>query len=225
MRVLVPLNNKEHIDDYIAAGAGEFYIGFYDNAWWERFGEYADINRMSGFKKDANPYSLEEVGEIIKNVKQKGKLIYVTFNSSAYSADQIEMVGEYMKQLKATGVDGIIVSCTELVEKAAMLGINSVVSTISGVYNSDITKYYRDLGAKRIILPRDLSVDEIEAIVEKVPDVEYEIFMMRNGCRFSDSHCLGFHRCEQPSICSYIGRANREILIGKEDFRDRKSVV
>ena len=55
---------------YIAAGAGEFYIGFYDNAWWERFGEYADINRMSGFKKDANPYSLEEVGEIIKNVKQ-----------------------------------------------------------------------------------------------------------------------------------------------------------
>lgn len=60
MNVLVPLNNISHIDDYIEAGAKEFYIGFYDEAWWEKFGEYADINRLTGFKKDANPYSFEE---------------------------------------------------------------------------------------------------------------------------------------------------------------------
>ena len=34
-----------------------------------------------------------------------------------------------------------------------------------------------------------------------VPDVEYEVFLMRNGCLFSDSHCLGCHRAGHPSLC------------------------
>ena len=221
MRPLVPLNNKEHIDDYIHAGAGEFYIGFYDEKWHERFGEYADINRLTGFKKDANPYSLEEVADIIRDVKAKGKMIYVTFNASMYSKAQLEVIADYMRYLKETNLDGVIVSCNELVELAGKTGVPAVISTISGIYNSDIVKFYKELGAKRVILPRDLSIDEIEMIVSKVPDMEYEIFMMRNGCRFSDGHCLGFHRLELPSICSYIGKATRQMILDKDHFKER----
>lgn len=221
MRALVPLNNREHIDDYITAGAGEFYIGFYDEKWYERFGEYADINRLTGFKKDANPYNFEEMCDIIKLIKQKGKLIYVTFNATLYSVQQLHVIQDYMKQLKEVQVDGVIVSCNELVEMAARMGVNAVVSTIAGIYNSDIVKFYKELGAKRIILPRDLSTHEIQMITEKVPDMEYEIFMMRNGCRFSDGHCLGFHRLEMPSICSFIGRAERRVILEEENFKNR----
>ena len=221
MRALVPLNNHEHIDDYIAAGAGEFYIGFYDEKWHERFGEYADINRLTGFKKDANPYNFEEMCNIIKLVRAKGKLIYVTFNASLYSREQLAIIEEYMKALKAVNVDGVIVSCNELVEVAARVGVSPVVSTIAGIYNSDLVRFYKDLGAKRIILPRDLSIHEIQMITDKVPDIEYEIFMMRNGCRFSDGHCLGFHRLEMPSICSFISRAERSVSIAEESFKNR----
>lgn len=221
MRALVPLNNKEHIDDYIAAGAGEFYIGFYDEKWHERFGEYADINRLTGFKKDANPYNFEEMCEIIQLVKQKGKLIYVTFNATLYSCEQLKVIEDYMKALKVVNVDGVIVSCNELVTIAVKVGLNAVISTIAGIYNSDIVKFYKDLGAKRVILPRDLSIDEIQQITDKVPDIEYEIFMMRNGCRYSDGHCLGFHRSEMPSICSFIGRASRNVVIEEESFKNR----
>lgn len=221
MRVLVPLNNISHIDDYIQAGAEEFYIGFYDEKWWETFGEYADINRLTGFKKDANPYSFEEVIGIIQEVKKKGKLIYVTFNASQYSTAQLEHLQVYMEGLKKTAVDGVIVSCAELVELAAEQGLNPVISTIGGIYNSETAGFYAQLGAKRIILPRDLSVEEIQKITEKVPEVEYEIFMMRNGCRFSDAHCLGFHRSEKPSICSFIGRADRCMTLKEENFKER----
>lgn len=225
MKALVPLNNMEHIDDYIEAGAGEFYIGFYDEAWREKFGDYADINRLTGFRENANPYNLEEVIEIINEVKEKGAMIYVTFNASLYAQACLDYIEAYMKELKATtDLDGVIVSCPELVDIAVKLGINVVVSTISGVYNSDITKFYRDLGAKRIILPRDLSISEIEAITKAVPDVEYEIFMMRNGCRYSDGNCLGFHRSEKSAICGCIGGASRNLHLESNDFKTKHEV-
>ena len=44
MNILVPLNNIEFLKDYINAGAGEFYMGFYDEEWNKNFGNYSDIN-------------------------------------------------------------------------------------------------------------------------------------------------------------------------------------
>lgn len=224
MKALVPLNNVEHIDDYIEAGAGEFYLGFYDEAWHDQFGEYADINRLTGFKKNANPYNLEEVINIIEDTKKKGVMMYVTFNASVYSQAQLDYMVRYMERLKATSLDGVIVSCPELVEMASKLGMNVVVSTISAAYNEDTVKFYRDLGAKRIILPRDLSMDEIESIVKAVPDVEYEVFLMRNGCRYSDGNCLGFHRSEMSAICGCLGGAHRTLQYEKNDFKTRHEV-
>ncbi|WP_310604752.1 peptidase U32 family protein [Anaerosporobacter sp.] len=224
MRILVPLNSMEHVDDYIASGAGEFYIGFYDEQWTNKFGDFADINRMSGFKENANPFSLEEVIEIIKCIREKGQLVYVTFNSSIYSEEQLDEIKKYMVILKENNVDGVIVSCIELVEIANKLEIPIVVSTIAGVYNMQIASFYRDKGAKRIIIPRDMSVDEIEMIVNEVQEVEYEVFMMRNGCMFSDANCLGMHRTESCSICGSLINASSQIKIKDDDFQKRHRV-
>lgn len=224
MRILVPLNNMEHIDDYIASGAGEFYIGFYDEEWISKFGDYADINRMSGFKEKANPFSLEDVIDIIKIVKDKGRHIYVTFNSSIYSEEQLSQIKKYFIVLKESGVDGVIVSCIELVEIAATFDLPVIVSTIAGVYNTQIAGFYRDRGANRIIIPRDMSVDEIETIVKEVTDVEYEVFMMRNGCIFSDANCLGLHRKESCSICGSLIHANNQIQMKEEDLQKKQKI-
>lgn len=224
MRILVPLNNVEHIDDYIQAGASEFYIGFYDEEWSKQFGEYADINRMSGFKGKANPFTLEDVVEIIKDMKERGILIYVTFNASIYSEEQLNVIKKYFIVLKESGVDGVIVSCIELVEMANKLELPVVVSTISGIYNSIIANFYKERGAKRIIIPRDLSVDEIEMIVKETPDMEYEVFMMRNGCIFSDANCLGFHRNENCSICGTLINATSQVRMKDNCFQNRHQV-
>lgn len=211
MKVLVPLNNKEQIDAYIEHGAGEFYLGFYDEEWKRKFGEYQDINRMSGYRKDANSNCFEEMLVILKAMKEKKIPTYVTFNSSMYSEEQLAYIKQYFIRLKEEEADGVIVSCAELVDLASKLGLPAVVSTIAGVYNSEIADFYAGLGAKRIILPRDLSVLEIGSIVEKVPHMEFEVFMMRNGCVFSDSNCLGFHRSEMCSVCGTISKAKQTV--------------
>jgi putative protease len=204
VKVLVPLNNIEHLTDYLDSGAGEFYLGFHCDSWREKFGEYGDLNRLTGFRNLANPHNFEEILEIVKEGKRKQLLIFILFNSSLYSKEQLEWVETYMRRLKEVDVAGVIISCYELLILAKKIGLYTVISTIAGVYNEDIARFYQEHGADRIILPRDLSVDEIEDIVHKVPQVEYEVFMMRNGCAFSDSNCLGMHRNELRSICGSL---------------------
>ncbi|MDO5520447.1 MAG: U32 family peptidase [bacterium] len=218
MNVLVPLNNLEHLSEYISAGASEFYIGFYDEAWKKKFGEYMDINRLSGFGKEANPYSFKEVLSLIPRIKEQGQMIYVTFNASIYSEEQLGEIKNYFLELKKTRVDGVIVSCMELVLLAKECGINSVASTICGIYNSDLARIYYKAGAKRLILPRDLSTEEVCNIAAAVPEAEYEVFMMRNGCSFSDSNCLGFHRTETCAICGSLAKAGHDLHLRKENF-------
>lgn len=221
MKVLVPLNNKERMDAFISSGAGEFYVGFYDEMWEKRFGEYQDVNRMSGFKQKANCNSFEEVVELLQELKLRKIPTYITFNSSIYSQEQIAYMRGYFERLKEISADGVIVSCGELVQLAKQVGIPAVVSTIAGIYNSDIVSFYAELGAKRIILPRDVTVEEIRRMVEKHPKMEFEVFIMRNGCVFSDSNCLGLHRQETCSVCGSITEADaRVITIGRSQAKE-----
>lgn len=223
MKVLVPLNSKDHVASYIASGAGEFYIGFYDSSWEKRFGDYHDLNRMSGYRKNANAYTFEEMCHLLVRMKEKTIPTFVTFNSSCYSDEQLDTIKEYFVRLKELGADGVIVSCAELVMLAVEIGIPAVVSTIAGVYNHDIAKFYAELGAKRIILPRDLFVSEIRSIVERLPKMEFEVFMMRNGCVFSDSYCLGLHRSEKCSVCGAISTAKEKVVtVGGHSAEEEK---
>lgn len=225
MKILAPLSNIDYIDKYITAGADELYLGFHDDLWHQKFGQYADINRMSGFIKRANPFNFEDVINIIKYVKNKNKCIYVTINANAYNSDQIRYIKEkYFIPLKQAGVDGVILSDINVILAAIDIGINPIASTMCSIYNEDIAKIYKELGVKRMILPRDLSLDEIQQICEKIPDIHFEAFFMRNGCIFSDSYCLGLHRKECGGICAYTRFSESMYSHNYTDFNDYTDV-
>lgn len=214
MKILTPLNNLEVLDPYIRAGSDEFYLGFYDTQWFDRFGEYADINRMSGFKKYANQYTFEECITIVERIKSLGKDAFITLNANCYSKEELDYIDEhYLGALKDVGVDGIIVSELHLAEVVIAAGLVPVASTMCGIYNSDIAMAYVEHGVKRIILPRDLSLDEIESITGKLgEDIYFEAFFMRNGCSFSDAYCLGMHRQDcGGATCGWLRNTTKSI--------------
>lgn len=204
MKILVPVSRYEYINSYIHAGADELYLGFYDDEWNSIFGEYADINRMSGFSKRANPYSFKEILNIIKEVKAKRKCVFVTMNANGYSKNQIQFMEQnYFPLLREIEADGVILSDINAILAAVKVGLQPVASTMCAIYNADIAKEYYHLGVKRMILPRDLSLEEITNICKKLPEVQFEAFFMRNGCIFSDCYCLGMHRPECGATCTY----------------------
>lgn len=226
MRILVPLNNKDCVTQFSDAGADEFYMGFYDLNWIHRFGEYVDINRMSGFGLAANRYEFNEISDIANTVKKLGKKLFITLNANVYSQDSLRYIQTYyFPALKEIQIDGLIVSDITSASLAKKFGIPVSVSTIGGVYNHDIAKEYASLGVQRIILPRDLSLDEIKSIIEAFPEVEYEVFHMRNGCIFSDSYCLGMHRPECGSTCGYIRFKDERILSDLNSFQEDYDIM
>ncbi len=204
MKILVPINDINLVEEYIECGAKEFYLGFYDDDWTKQFGIYGDINRLTGHGKKANQYNIWEIEKLIKRIHQNSGSAYITFNASMYSKEQLTYVEKYLYQLKRYQVDGVIVSCPELVELCVKYDLFCVMSTIAGAYNTDIINFYKNMGAGRVIIPRDVTLKDMREIVTKVSDIEYEVFIMRSGCRYSDSNCLGLHRNELCTLCGSL---------------------
>lgn len=221
MKILVPLSRMEYIDSYIQAGADELYLGFYDDEWNKRFGMYSDINRMSGFSKRANPYSFQQILQIIERIRSKEKKAFVTMNANGYSNEQIQfMENYYFPSLSKVKVDGLILSDINAILSAVQCGLRPVASTMCAIYNSDIAKIYNQAGVHRMILPRDLSLDELGTICKNLHNVEFEAFFMRNGCIFSDCYCLGLHRPECGATCTYTRYGINKYLHDYSNFSD-----
>lgn len=211
MAALVPLNSENALPLFHEAGVEELYVGFHDEEWEARF-EGAELNRMSGFGREANPFGFGEMCTQLRRAAELGMRGFVCFNATSYTPEQIGHIAQnYLPEIAETGASGVILSNQALVRAARESGLDAVMSTIAGVFNEGLAAYYRDCGATRLILPRDLSSDEIAGIVQAVPQLEYEVFLMRNGCMFSDSHCLGCHRAGKPSLCRSLREGSWDI--------------
>ena len=222
MKILVPLNNSLLLDRYSEAGADEFYMGFYDKRWEQIFGKAADINRMSGFGVLANKNSLEQTLDVIQEIRERHKEVYITLNAAFYSESQIQFIAEYyLPLLKKSGANGIIVSDLNLARACLSLGISTVASTMCSIYNSDIAAFYAEAGITRMILPRDLKLSEIELICAEQRNIDFEVFLMRNGCCFSDGYCLGNHI--GGSVCGYLRHTGHRWMSNYISFEDKNS--
>ncbi len=207
--VLAPANGRGVARRLIESGARELYLGFYDPAWEESFGA-APLNRMSGFGAEANAFSFEELLDEVSAVREEADKeglphIYCVFNSMGYTARQHSYIARrYLEPLAAAGVTGVILSGPELAHTAKRCGLETVASTMAAAYNVDAVRWLGEHDIDRVILPRDLTLDDIAAIVCAEPAMRYEVFLMRNGCVFADSHCMGLHRSGMPSVCRTI---------------------
>ncbi len=175
IELLSPAGDMSKLKTAFYYGADAVYIG----------GKNFSLRALAG------NFTNEEIVEATEYAHSIGKKIYVTVNILARDTD-LEKAEEYFKFLERTGVDGAIVSDTGLIHLALTVAPNlSVnVSTQANLLNSHAVKFWKDLGAKRVILARELSLKEITAISQKVPDVEIETFIHGAMCIAYSGRCL-----------------------------------
>lgn len=206
MNLLLPVNAPDDITRMLRYGSNmEFYAGFSLPSWQETFGPYEDLNRMSSFRSQANMDGFKNVSQLI--AAAQGREVFITLNAGIYSAPQIDFLKEVLVQLHEMQVTGVILGDTRLAPVVRSTGLKAVASTMVGIYNEDIARYCLDQGFQRLIFPRDLTLEEIRQITTAVPGVEYECFLMRNGCRYSDSHCLARHSDRYGALCTFLDRS------------------
>ena len=223
MNILVPFNDEQFLPAFLESGANEFYMGFYDPAWTESFGIHSDINRLSLFRNTANRYTIKELEPIAKRLHEAGASLYITMNAPGYNAEQLKWIENYLEILSSFEADGIITSIPELIPMIRSHNMKAVASTMCGIMNRDLAGWYRKQGMQRIILPRELSSPEIASIIQAEPELEYEVFFMRNGCHYEDFSCLGMHGGEKGALCYSIRHGNAQILSRDPYFKTEMS--
>lgn len=226
MKILAPLGNPDapSIARRAQAGADELYFGFHLDAWTEAFGQHRNLNRMSDFGARANALAFQDVGRAIEAIRSHGCTASIALNAPFYEPDQtalLNLICKNLAHLPCGKPDGVIVSSRAVGAIAAKYGLAAAASTMCEACNADIVRAYRDAGFKRIIFPRDTTLEEMGAIVGAFPSMEFEAFIMRDGCMFSDSHCLARHMPAHGALCGALRGCERRMRFaeGADDFR------
>jgi len=176
IELLAPAGDLEKLKMAIIYGADAVYLG----------------GESFGLRKGSKNFSLEEIEEGINFAHERGKKVYVTLNIIPHDED-MEGLEEYVTKLHEMKVDGVIV---------ADLGMMSVISrtvpdlpihisTQASITNYETIMFYYNLGVRRVVLARELSLKQIENLTKRLPkDMEIETFVHGAMCISYSGRCL-----------------------------------
>lgn len=143
-----------------------------------------------GLRAFAGNFSLDDLATGIDLAHRQGKRVYVAVNIFAQNRD-LTGLPEYLGRLAGMGADALIVADPGVFALARRHAPNLAVhiSTQANITNREAAKFWAGLGAKRLILARELSLAEIQEIRQAV-DVELEVFVHGAMCVSYSGRCL-----------------------------------
>lgn len=192
MKILAPTNKKEEVEELIKAGADELYCGVLERRWNQKYTNIASPNRREW--TSANLASYDELKAVVDIAHSYSIPVYLTLNA-LYTQKQYPLIYQQIEQSRKIGVDALILADLGLLLSLKKENIDSEIHISTGgtTFNSQTAKFYEELGATRIILPRHLQVQEIEEIVRDCPGLKFEVFILNSGCKNIDGFCTFHH--------------------------------
>ena len=176
IELLSPAGDMERLTMSLAYGADAVYLA--GNAF--------------GMRAFAGNFDREEMARAVELAHAKGVRVHVTCNTLARN-DEIAKLPDYLEFLESIGVDAVISAGVDVLSLAHRYAPHLEVhmSTQTGITNYEMARVWHDLGAKRVILARELSLDEVAEICAKAPrDLEVEAFVHGAMCVSYSGRCL-----------------------------------
>ncbi len=173
VELLAPAGDLERLKVNLLYGADAVYVG------GEQF----------GLRANATNFTIEELKKGCAFAHQLGKKVFITCNIVFHEEDRKNME-EYLSQVVKAGVDAFIVSDLYLIDYLSKKYPEKEVhiSTQDSITNYEEANFYKSLGAKRIVLARELSKNEIKEIVEKTK-MDVEVFIHGAMCTCYSGRC------------------------------------
>ncbi|WP_457624757.1 peptidase U32 family protein [Persephonella sp.] len=173
--ILAPVGHYEGLAAVIKAGADAIYMGV------------GKINQRAL----KTTFTMEDVKEIRKITQDAGVRQYIVLNSIVFE-DDLPYINETLHQLKEIGVDAVIGWDMAVLSKSIELGMETHLSTMASVSNSQAAKFYEKLGIKRIVPAREVKLEGLLDIKRKT-NLEIEIFIHGAMCMAVSGRCFLSH--------------------------------
>ena len=215
LELLAPAKNLECGRAAIDHGADAVYIG---------------ANRMGARAAAGN--SIDDIRQLAAYAHQYGAKVYVTVNTIIYE-QELSSTQSLLNELAEADVDAVLIQdmATLAMRRVTLrtIGLAPVLhaSTQCDTRSAEKVQWLRDLGFKRAVLARELSLDEISAIHKAVPNIELEVFVhgalcvSYSGVCYVSQHC--FDRSANRGECAQFCRMKFDLIDadGKQIVHDR----
>lgn len=176
IELLAPAGDMNKLKTAVEYGADAVYLG----------------GESFGLRKASKNFSVEDIKWATNYLHERGKKIHVTLNIIPHDKD-IVGVEEYIEKLNDIGVDALIVADPGMFMKVKKVAPNFPIhiSTQGSVTNVETVKFWKDLGAERVVMARELSLEEVSDIIKNVGDeIEIETFAHGAMCMSYSGRCL-----------------------------------
>lgn len=205
--LLAPAGDLEKLKIAILYGADAVFIG----------------GQEFSLRARASNFTLEDIKAGAAFAHQHGKKLYVTTNIIPHNDNMSELI-EYLKGLESAKVDAIIAASPYIVKTALEhTNIPVHISTQQSVVNSHAVDFWKDMGAERVVLGRELDMDEI-AEITKQSDVEIEVFIHGGMCASYSGRCtLSNNMTDRDANrggCAHSCRWNYDLYQGNEKISE-----
>lgn len=145
-----------------------------------------------GLRQRASNFSLEELPKAVALAHSYDARVHVTLNAYAHDED-LEALPAYVSAIADAGVDAVIVSDLGVLSVARSVApdLEIHVSTQASVSNSAAARMWYELGARRVVCAREMSLEEIAQLKREIPhDMEVEVFVHGAMCMAISGRCL-----------------------------------
>lgn len=218
MRIISPVDNQNEAKGLLEAGADELYGGYVPESW-SRYRLLASLNQRTF--PTAQISSRDEVAETINLAHDFGKTFALTLNAPFYTDEQLPILVDYVGDMHLLGVDSVILADPGLLRalKRDFPGLEFHASTLAHLSNAGSVKFMAGQGVERVVLPRHLTVADMAKIIDKVPDVRFDAFLLVGKCPNTEGLCTFHHSspdkiwpCEIPYQISSLREEVSECL-------------
>lgn len=176
LELLAPAGDLERLKIAVLYGADAVFIG----------------GDVYGLRAKAKNFSIEQMAEGVQFAHDHGAKVYVTANIYAHN-DDFEGMAEYFKAIEEIGVDALLIADLGVlsVAKEAVPHMEIHVSTQANNTNYKSAQMWYQLGASRVVVARELSLEEIKDVRKNIPeDMEIEAFVHGAMCISYSGRCL-----------------------------------
>lgn len=225
MNILSPLSNIRETKPLIEAGADELYAGILMEGWERRFG-IGNLNRRA--MPYANFSDFDELKGALDISHSYGVPIFLLLNNIGYTPDQVSCIMEVAHKAVNIGIDAVVVSNIGLLSqiKIEIPEVELHVSTTGTTFNSQAAQFYKELGASRIVLDRQLTLQEIESITRTAKDIKFEAFVFNWKCMYIEGLCniipsFNNFYVNSGSKGSYLRNIFNSLRIDASRFKER----
>lgn len=173
-----------------------------------------------GMRSAADNFTDEELLEAVQYTHAHGKKVYLTLNTMPHG-QEYPALRQFLTRIRDYGIDAVIVADLGVLAtvRACIPDMEIHISTQASIVSPEAANAYAALGAKRLVLARELHLDEIRAIRDALPpEVELEAFIHGSMCVSYSGRCLLSHQltgrdanrgaCTQP--CRWVYTVTEE---------------